>query len=441
MLTHTTRRLVFYSLILAFLAIGATAVFYAQGYRLDPATFRVQKIGAVYVRTFPADSHVSVGGESAARSFAFFDTGVFVSDLFPKRYEIAVEQEGYLPWRRHVDVEPSHVVELKYVVLVPNIPRSVASGDIADFQMISNAPLVRNASGTLFWNGARVPGDLLVGWTDDANRMLTRSERTGDYYWTDLGNGSSTLLTPLLTRLGIRQTRTALITPDTGNSSRLLIHSGGGLSWYELQTNRFVHIATTTIAEPLSDHLSRSSSRFAWTSYDARTGDGTLFLADAGNGRTATSSEPIPGETRKLAWGNDDTLAILQTDGTLYLYRPSAGTLTGRAQTVRDFAFSADGTMLAALENQSIELFSLTDEDYWRLNVPDTSSIIKLSWYRDNRHLFLHFPDRVVFLDLDDRSLQNLIPVASTVHAEYDSEMNTLYYLADDSLLGLAFPS
>jgi hypothetical protein len=441
MLTHTTRRAVFYFLIFAFLAIGAIAVFYAQGYRLDPVTFRINKIGAVYVKTSPADSRISVGGEPVTRSFALFDTGVFVSDLFPKRYEIAVERDGYMPWRQHIDVEPSRVVELKHVVLVPDTAVPVARERVADFWMIGDSAFLRNASGTFIWNGVSVPGDRVQGWTGDGNRLLTRNERTGDYYWTDLGNGSSTPLNPLLARLGIRQARTALVSPDTENSSRLLIYAGGGLSWYELQTNRLVRLATTTIAEPLQDHLTRSSSRFAWTSYDKKSNNGTLFLADTGNGRTATSSELIPGETKKIAWGSDDVLAILQMDGTLYLYRPSTGTLAGRAQTVRDFTFSADGRMLAALENQSIEIFSLADTDYWRLNVPDTSSVAELSWYRDDRHLFLHYSDRIVFLDLDDRALQNLIPVARTAHAQYDPETNMLYYLMDNALLRLAFPS
>lgn len=440
MLTRTTRRLVFYALILAFLAIGTTAVFYAQGYRLDPTTFRVQKIGAVYVRTFPADARISVGGESAERSFAFFDTGVFVSGLFPKRYDVVAERDGYLPWRRLVDVEPSRVVELKYVVLVPNIPTAITAGDIADFRMIGQTPLTQNASGTLVWNGGRIPGDRADGWTDDENRLLTRVNRTGEYHWTDLGNGSSTALNPLLTRVGIRPDR-AVVLPDPRNSSRVVVHAPGGVSLYELQTNRLTRIATTTILALTPERLARSRTRFAFISHATAATSSVLYLTDAGSGVSATSSVDISEDIARLAWATDEILVLLSPDGTLYLYRPSSGTLVGRAETVRDFSLSPDGSMLAALENQSIELFSLTDEDYWRLNAPDTSSITKLSWYRDNRHLFLHYPDRVLFLDLDDRSLQNLIPVAETASASYDAEDNMLYYLADGSVFGLAFPS
>ncbi len=440
MLTRTTRRLVFYSLILAFLAIGTAAVFYAQGYRLDPGTFRVQKIGAIYVRTLPADSHISVGGESVERSFAFFDTGVFVSGLFPKRYEVAAERDGYRPWRQHVDVEPSRVVELKYVVLVPNVPTPITSGDAADFWMIGRTPLIQNASGTLVWNGRPIPGDRVDGWTDDENRLLTRLDRTGEYYWTDLGNGSSTALGSLLARAGVRPDRTVVL-PDPRNSSRVVVHAPGGVSFYELQTNRLTRIATTTIPALAPEQLARSRTQFAWISRALDATSSVLYLTDAGSGASATSSVDISDNVTKLAWATDELLVLLTTNGTLYVYRPSPETLVGRANTVRDFSLSPDGTMLAALESQSIELFSLTSDDYWRLNIPDTSSIAKLSWYRDDRHLFLHYPDRVLFLDLDDRSLQGLIPVAETANAHYDPETNMLHYLADDSVFALAFPS
>jgi hypothetical protein len=439
MLTRTTRRLVFYTLILAFLAIGAGAVFYAQGYRVDPDTFSVRKIGAVYVRTFPADTRISVGGISIGRSFALFDTGVFVSNLFPKQYEVVAERDGYLSWRQDVSVEPSRVTQLKYVVLVPERPFTITDDGAAEFRMIGQSPLIRTTSGTLAWSGARLPGNRVEGWTNDGNRLLTRNDRTGEYFWTDLGSGSSTALNPLLSRAGIRPDRSVVL-PDPENSSRLILHAPGGLWSYELQANRLTRIATTTIPALTPERLARSRSRFAWTAYTTSTKSSVLYLANAGSGAITTSSLAIAAEIRKLAWVADDTLALLSSDDTLHLHRPSAGTLVGRADTVRDFALSEDGGMLAALERQSIEVFSLTGDDYWRLNVPDVAAVTRLTWYRDGRHLFLHYPDRIAFLDLDDRALRNLTTVVRTPYGEYDPEWNVLSYLADASVLGLTFP-
>lgn len=63
------------------------------------------------------------------------------------------------------------------------------------------------------------------------------------------------------------------------------------------------------------------------------------------------------------------------------------------------------------------------------------------SWYRDNRHLFIHFPEEIVFLDLGDRGLEQVTPVARTPHGEYLPQQNALYYLENGTLSILRFPS
>ena len=150
----------------------------------------------------------------------------------------------------------------------------------------------------------------------------------------------------------------------------------------------------------------------------------------------------MDGQTKNLQWSSRGILAILQEDGALYLYDPNARTLAGRANDVRNFVWSEDGTMLATLEHRSIEIFSLTDgTQYWRLNLPEVERIAALTWYADKQHLFLHYPDRIAFVGLDDRSLENIKTVAETPHGVYRANENRLYFIGTDDLLRrLDFP-
>ncbi|HTY40156.1 MAG TPA: hypothetical protein VMC43_03660, partial [Candidatus Paceibacterota bacterium] len=92
-MTLRTRRIFFYSLILAFLLLGTTAVFYAQGWRFDWTARAIQKVGGIYVRSWPADTTVYLNDKRLDRPFSIFDSGLLVSDLFPKTYALRLTRD------------------------------------------------------------------------------------------------------------------------------------------------------------------------------------------------------------------------------------------------------------------------------------------------------------------------------------------------------------
>ena len=80
-------------------------------------------------------------------------------------------------------------------------------------------------------------------------------------------------------------------------------------------------------------------------------------------------------------------------------------------------------------------------EDYWRFNLLEAERVSNIVWYKDRHHLFLIYPDRIKFLDLDDLSQENVTTVAETPNAAYDLKANRLYFLEDGKLMRLDFPS
>ncbi|MDE2019499.1 MAG: PEGA domain-containing protein [Patescibacteria group bacterium] len=115
---------------------------------------------------------------------------------------------------------------------------------------------------------------------------------------------------------------------------------------------------------------------------------------------------------------------------------------TTLANDVRSFSVSADGTMVAALEHKSVEIFSFTDSSaYERFNLPDIADIKQLVWYRDDEHLFVAYPNSISFLDLADVGLMNFATVASASSFEaYDRDLNILYVLQQKKLEQYQFP-
>jgi hypothetical protein len=147
-MTRTARRRLFYALLALFFILGTGVVFYAQGWRFDFTARRFNKVGAIYVRSFPADASITLNGKLIQSQVGFLSRGTLVSDLFPKIYKVELTKSGYDSWHENVSVSPSLVAELNYAVLVPQNATSVASGTIADFLVSQKKLLAANASGT-----------------------------------------------------------------------------------------------------------------------------------------------------------------------------------------------------------------------------------------------------------------------------------------------------
>ena len=59
-MTKKTRRGLFYAMILIFIVVGITAIFYSNGWQLDPATLTIQKLGGIFFRDLPREASVQL---------------------------------------------------------------------------------------------------------------------------------------------------------------------------------------------------------------------------------------------------------------------------------------------------------------------------------------------------------------------------------------------
>jgi tricorn protease-like protein len=123
-------------------------------------------------------------------------------------------------------------------------------------------------------------------------------------------------------------------------------------------------------------------------------------------------------------------LGILTENGAWYVYDRNRQNLQKIADDVRNVSVTQDGSRIATLESNSMEIFTPDEPDgYYRFNLPDVSDAQAAIWYRDKDHLFIAYPDRVAFLDLEDASLANFTTVSSGTSPQYDPDANTLYII------------
>jgi len=319
-MTRSARRKLFYALLALFFILGIGVVFYAQGWRFDFATRRFDKVGAIYVRAFPADAAIFLNGKPVQSQVGFLSRGTLISDLFPKTYSLKLAKAGFLDWHEAAGVLPSLVTEFKYAVLIPQDATSAPSGTIADFLAAQKSAIALNGAGTA-------------------------------------------------------AARASVIKKARAASTSIILY------------------------DPASKNIIATSTALA-------------------------------GANQKIAWVRGNTWGVLQANGSLYLYDGDARAFRKLADDVRDFSSSADGSMVAALENKSVEIFSLDDPSgYYRFNLPNLDGIKQLAWYRDDSHLFVAYAAAIDFLDLADSGLHNFTAVANGSSSFYDPKTNVLYVL------------
>lgn len=432
-MTHVVRRRLFYCLVGLFLLIGSGLVFYAQGWRLDPGTFAVRKVGALYIHPYPSDASLSINGVPVEKGFTFFDRGTFIGNLFPKQYLLSVEREGYRSLVRRIDIRPSLVTELKYAVLIPQQEESYAQG-VRELWPSDGAPVFMSATGTLRIGDTSFTRKELVSLAKDGHTALLRND--SNYFLADLQNGTTTNITTSLRTLGVSASSPNREVIALEGNAGVAVNTDYALSLFDPQTRAVKTLERATGPRPLTI----SDTTLAWANTPKDSATSTIVIYNLISKTMERVTTAPSGRITALEWHKDD-LAVLTERGEFFMYAPYTKLFTKIANDVRQFFFSPTESLVAALERRSLEIFSLdgTDSAYARFNLPDTERIEHLIWYRDNHHLFVVYPERTVLFDFDDTSLESLGTVAPTNRVSYNPKTNLFYFLKDEVLMSIEF--
>jgi hypothetical protein len=448
-------------LLIAFVVFGFGAVFYAQGWRIDFKTFKPLKAGAIYVRPHPSKAQIFLDYKPIKRGFSFFDSGVLINSLFPKKYLLEIKMAGYKEWKRNIQVLPSLVSEVKYAVLVPqnslelnniNFPTSTLSsfliGPDNNFIFLDN-------QNNIFYNKQIISNSKIIDKKEDLSAILTYDLKNKNYFLWDLEKSTSTNLNLVLKKISPNFTFENInFSKDYENE--LLLWDPKKISTFDISKNKINIIATSTmVLTPQTSKISTttvfSTSSFpitnalsskmwlVWVEYNSSKNVSNFKILQRILSTQKINLVSLPFKNEKILIKNNN-LFILQNDGSLYEYDLMNQKLNSLASDTQNFYLNDDATMLLAQESNAIEVFNLKDStDYWRFDMPDSKDIIKISWFKDSRNIFLHYKDKVLFLELDDLKKENIQTIALTNYGEYDKKTNRFYFINENKVKFIEF--
>ncbi len=335
---------------------------------------------------------------------------------------------------------------MKYAVLVPKTPLDVTtSGPISNFFEVGGDVVAENTSGTITWRGKTIGHGTIISHSTDLKTAIIRSvnAKTGAaaYFLYDFTEATSTNLSMILQRSGIRSTPTLNVFIDPYDDTSIIAQTPANIVTIDSGTHRATAIETAPTGEVIESPIAVSPSVMAWARFSNASDTSQIMVYDKFSGDMIDSSLFVKGHIKQLAWARNNVLGILESDNTLSLYNVPNEQLSTLADDVKQFYPSADGSVLAALEYHSLEIFSFTTPDYYRFNLPQIANVQGLIWYKDQTHLFVQYPNHVAFLDFADTNLKNLITVSAGTDASYDPQENALYIIdQNQSLLQFDFP-
>lgn len=377
-MTLHTRRKIFYTLVLLFFVLGAGVVLYAEGWRLDFGTWHFEKVGGIYIRSFPENASIFLNGKSVRNESGFLSPGTLISDLLPRTYTVSLKAPGYEPWQENAPVAPSFVAQFKYAVLVPDAAAAAASGTVRQFSIANGSVVLRAASGTDPYNPSQV---------------ITANQNRISIFNTD--TATTTILD--------RATAARYIGPSTAVSPSFI-------AWTRF--NAAKNSSTIVLYSEFSESIADASSSLPGKNVELKfvtdgllgilQNDGQLYLYDL-NAKTF----------RKLA---DNVKSFAATD-----------------DGVSVAALEYNGLEIFTLSGE---------QNYYRFNLPDVASAENLIWYHDDEHLFVVYPGRISFLDLSDSGLNNFRTVNAGTSPEYEAGTNILYFISPSGMLmKMEFPN
>lgn len=106
-----TIRYVFYVIIIV--AVSAYLILLTYGYRINWQNRTLQKVSAMYIASIPQDVKVFIDSKEVSNT-----TPLKVTNLFPGRYDVRIENDLYETWDKTLNVKSDYVPQEQDIVLI-----------------------------------------------------------------------------------------------------------------------------------------------------------------------------------------------------------------------------------------------------------------------------------------------------------------------------------
>ena len=318
-MTRRTRKAIFYVLVVLFFLIGGVVVLYADGWRIDLTTFHTEKVGGIFVRSFPDNASITLDGKPMPNQSNFLSHGTLLSNLFPKTYRLSLSLPGYDAWSENAAVLPSLVTTMKYAVLVPQTGTAVATtSDVKNFFAIGNDYVLQHANNSITWRNLTIGKGTIVSHSTDLKTMIFR-DGNGNYILYDFTAPTQKPinLTTLLKQKGVNTNAIGEIVIDLYDDTSILTTTKTRVWTIDPGAQTVVALTNASSGGLLAPTIASSQSLLAWSTFSTASHTAQIAIYDKFAGVLVDNSLVLPGTTQSLQWIDNDTLGILQNDGTL----------------------------------------------------------------------------------------------------------------------------
>ena len=470
-MTKRSRTLLFLTLVSIFFIAAPSIIFYSQGYRFDLETRRLTQVGAFYFDVHPPRAQIFVDGEQIGETSRFIGNNLS-KNLLSKTYRVSIQKEGYIPWRKNLDIVPRQVTEAKNITLFPaNLVFEQKQQNVLRFWPAPNTRhiLLQKENQTELWD--------LVLWdtADNVEYALFQAEtplqEMGNVEW---ALNSSALLFQIVSAQGFQ---TFVQNIDQGMlanaSSRAdilqiaqdtrvpvpFVNSGAkDIQFFPNDSGSLAFLAPGTNGAPalsvynvnngqLQQPPLRNVGAFAFWGQE-------LFWVDTqGNvwRQTSLQAAPVQISQKPFSFTGEEpnklyafaSQVFLQTENRLYWLNDTSGEFQEIFFRPKEVAISPDAKKLALTSGSEIVLFFLaSDSQQPARQKTETVLITRLgqeishiSWL--NSHYFAFTAGGKVYAtEIDTRDHAQVEPLTDVPHADYfwQPSQERLYIYSTDQI-------
>lgn len=434
-MTARTRKILFYSLSLLFIIIGTVAVFYSNGWRVDPETMKINKLGALFFEITPSDAIITIDGANFEFSPDFMRSGTLIANLFPKKYTAIVTKNGYQTWIKELEVQPSLVTLASPVILLPEkinmgLPINMR---VDSFWLGPKYIAILDTNNLLKINSKTIIGNKVFKWSSDGESVITISEN--NYYATSVNNPSESMnLSLMFKKLQNKKSADSSAVTDIRFSpiskKQFLITTGKGI--YAMDSEK---LTLTLIYNGATDYSELSGNEIIIAA------NGEIFSYEMTSETKSILINQKFGRVKNIKISlSGYYISIIEESGRLNVIDRRSLKIALTDNNVVSSSFSPNSRKIAYYgPNNELSIYPLeqsmiyTSENPARFNLgPVNNEII---WHKESGHILFKYSSGLYLLEANSLPPINMQLIdMNDEKYNYDADTNTVYILKNKNL-------
>lgn len=409
------RRIFYIFLFFIFLICTPIAIYYTQGFRYNFKLNKFQKTGALFIRTNPAGANILLNGNNTSIA-----SPNKISSLLPGNYQVKVEKNGYLPWKKNLEIKSTITTFAEDIYLFKNKfnPVLINSGEIITLLPTTskNKIIYQNFSDNnykiwIYYSTSQKSDFIMeidtrikfIAWSTNEEKILIFNEETG--YAVISPNKQEKLLS--------LKTFTKF---DLSN-----------IAWDDQSDNLLWALANNRLKQV--DLLNRQTKGLDAPNLMAilPTSEGHYFIyKNSENNKTFLAYAPEKKFENFLELGelpNDINYKIEKFNDWLFIYNFSYKQLYFLQLKNQKILFYNMLKDINGYELKDKYLLFWSDYEYWIYNIAEnknelierlSSPIINVLWHPEANYLISEAEKKLKLIEIDNRDEKNIYPILNT---------------------------